>query len=206
MITTTYLRLSKASFLTQAPKPHGEAKKASLEKAESFVSGAAMYAAVGKAHYWNIYRLGWDSLHWARYFKRPDIQIAFICDEQKQKIGYLELQIHKDFSIEIVNFGLLPEFIGQGFGRSALESVLGHCFDMSAEEVWLHTCSLDHPLALKNYYARGFALLREESNNYIPLDPEPTLDVLADTTWTTRRAPSTPLRTSNEQRYSAHAG
>jgi hypothetical protein len=37
--------------------------------------------------------------------------------------------------------------------------------------VWLHTCSLDHPAALRNYQARGFEVYREESYDArIPLD------------------------------------
>ena len=30
------------------------------------------------------------------------------------------------------------------------------------ERVWLHTCTLDHPHALRNYLRRGFLVVRKE--------------------------------------------
>lgn len=204
MITTTYLRLPRLSFACKGMGNRSTDKKAFLEKADQVEACVAMYAVVGAAHYWNVYRLGWTDKHWDCYFHRPNIRISFISNEEGQVVGYLELQIHDNASIEIVNFGLRPEFIGQGYGRSSLEAVLKHCADLGAEEVWLHTCSLDHPLALKNYYARGFEFVRHERTNYIPLDSDPTEDLLVDATWKTHHVKPTPIRTSNEQRSVAY--
>jgi hypothetical protein len=34
---------------------------------------------------------------------------------------------------------------------------------MKPRRVWVHTCTLDHPSALKNYQARGFSLYKTET-------------------------------------------
>ena len=47
--------------------------------------------------------------------------------------------------------------MGGGFLTAAVEKA----WEMEAARVWVHTCSLDHPNALKNYQARGFQIYRE---------------------------------------------
>ena len=34
--------------------------------------------------------------------------------------------------------------------------------EVETERVWVHTCSLGHPSALKNYQARGFTIYKTE--------------------------------------------
>lgn len=47
--------------------------------------------------------------------------------------------------------------------RSSVEaSALEEAWRMDATRVWVHTCSLDHPGALKNYEARGMRLYHTE--------------------------------------------
>ena len=70
-----------------------------------------------------------------------------------------------DGVVEIAYFGLLPEFIGRGAGRSLLAAAINRAWSWrgTTTRVWLHTCSLDHPRALPNYLAAGFRVVREES-------------------------------------------
>jgi GNAT superfamily N-acetyltransferase len=74
---------------------------------------------------------------------------------------YFELEKNND-NVEIAYFGLLPQFIGRGIGGYLLTRAVEQAWQMSAERVWIHTCSLDHPGALSNYQARGFRLLKQE--------------------------------------------
>jgi GNAT superfamily N-acetyltransferase len=78
--------------------------------------------------------------------------------------GYAELDRTCVENVEIVFFGLMPEFIGKGLGSYLLTAVVEHAWDVGAERVWLHTCTLDHPAALPNYLARGFRLFRTEQS------------------------------------------
>ena len=77
--------------------------------------------------------------------------------------GFAELERATDGSVEIVYFGLLPEFIGRRVGRPFLEAIVGRAWDGGTTRVWLHTCTLDHPRALTNYLAGGFRVVREEA-------------------------------------------
>jgi GNAT superfamily N-acetyltransferase len=66
--------------------------------------------------------------------------------------------------VEITCFGLLPAFIGQGIGGHLLATVTARAWDLAGRRpdleatrrVWLHTCSLDGPAALRTYRSRGF--------------------------------------------------
>jgi GNAT superfamily N-acetyltransferase len=59
-------------------------------------------------------------------------------------------------------FGLLPPFLGQGIGGALLTAAIERAWAMDARRVWVHTCTLDHPAALRNYQARGFRLYDEK--------------------------------------------
>ena len=65
--------------------------------------------------------------------------------------------------IEIAYFGLLPEFIGRGFGGGLLTSAIETAWTWAPtpSRVWVHTCNRDHPSALANYQARGFKIYKK---------------------------------------------
>lgn len=75
-----------------------------------------------------------------------------------ESAGYFELQLQEHDSVEIVYFGLVPEFIGKGLGGWLLARAVEEAWAMGegARRVWLHTCTLDSERALPNYKARGF--------------------------------------------------
>ena len=76
--------------------------------------------------------------------------------------GYFELRSEPDGAVEIVYFGLLPQFTGRGFGRYMLTEAVEQAWASGARRVWLHTNTLDHPAALPNYQKRGFRVTRTE--------------------------------------------
>jgi GNAT superfamily N-acetyltransferase len=76
---------------------------------------------------------------------------------------YFEFKPHGDGSVEIACFGLLPEYIGRGWGKYLLSEAVREAWRERPTRVWLHTCTLDHPAALPNYLERGFRAVREES-------------------------------------------
>ncbi|MCA1324764.1 GNAT family N-acetyltransferase [Herbaspirillum sp. alder98] len=168
MIKTTYLKINQSDYLLRRAALTTKLLIIPLRNAQLC---AALYAEVGEPHYWNIYRVCWNQHAWEAYLGQPNIRISQI-QLGSTTVGYLELK-RTDDAIEIVNFGLLPQFQGRGMGRAALESVLAYGFSFGVTEIWLHTCSLDHPAALSNYYARGFQLVKEVGDNFLPLDPVP---------------------------------
>lgn len=60
--------------------------------------------------------------------------------------------------VEIAYFGLAPHFVGRGLGGALLTSAIEEAWRWDASRVWVHTCSLDHPSALRNYEARGMRI------------------------------------------------
>jgi GNAT superfamily N-acetyltransferase len=87
---------------------------------------------------------------------------TFVAYVDGSPAGYFELLPDGEGGIEIVYFGLLPSFVGRGLGGHLLTTALEEAWRMDPTRVWVHTCSLDHPAALKNYQARGMDLYRTE--------------------------------------------
>lgn len=85
--------------------------------------------------------------------------------------GFLEVQGHSKSEVEIVVFGLVPEFIGKGFGAGALSEAVHIAWNTPSldgeppQRIWLHTSTRDHPAALPNYEARGFRCFRTEERD-----------------------------------------
>ncbi|MEM6507853.1 MAG: GNAT family N-acetyltransferase, partial [Planctomycetota bacterium] len=69
--------------------------------------------------------------------------------------GFYELDCSRDHETEIKYFALMPGFIGGGLGRFMLNAAIAQASKRGLPLI-VDTCSLDHPVALENYKARGF--------------------------------------------------
>jgi GNAT superfamily N-acetyltransferase len=76
--------------------------------------------------------------------------------------GFAELDRRRQGEIELVQFGLMPEFIGRGLGKYFLQWTIDKAWSYQPRRFWLHTCSLDHPVALPNYLKARFVLYKQE--------------------------------------------
>ncbi|MFN0196577.1 MAG: GNAT family N-acetyltransferase [Planctomycetaceae bacterium] len=76
--------------------------------------------------------------------------------------GFAELDRNIDGEIEMVQFGLVRDFIGQGLGKYFLQKMIDTAWNYNPRRFWLHTCSKDHPAAMPNYQQAGFALYHSE--------------------------------------------
>lgn len=120
-----------------------------------------LYEEVGRAYRWTD-RLGWSDAVIQDYLAIPGVSV-WLMSWQESPAGYFELREHDDRSVEIAYFGLLPEFIGRGWGKYLLTRAVESAWQLGPERVWLHTCTLDHPAALPNYLSRGFRPVRQET-------------------------------------------
>ncbi len=57
----------------------------------------------------------------------------------------------------------LEEYFGKKLGGYLLSEAIKNSFNQGAKRVWVHTCSLDHENALKNYLARGMKVFKTET-------------------------------------------
>ncbi len=124
------------------------------------------YKQVGKKHRW-IDRLSWSDEKWINYISNKNLETYIICESEKL-VGFFELLNNPELQeTEISYFGLLEEYIGKGIGGYALSVAIRKSFEKNIKRVWLHTCTLDHPNALKNYIARGMTIFKKENINIL---------------------------------------
>lgn len=88
---------------------------------------------------------------------RPSTEIHFL-EQDGVPIGLAELHRGEGgpANVEIAMFGVVPEATGTGAARQLMNAALAIAWDGDTERVWLHTCSFDHPAALRFYRRSGF--------------------------------------------------
>ncbi len=121
----------------------------------------ALYRLVGEQWGW-IDKLGWSDQDWERYAADEHLR-TFIASWRGATAGYYELRRDDAQAVEVAYFGLAPDFIGRGLGGALLTDALKRAWAWDARRVWLHTCTLDHPAALKNYLARGMQVYDQKT-------------------------------------------
>ena len=158
-----YLEINSIKSLNEVNTPN---QKLILEKIvpPNIELNKFFYKNVGKNHRW-VDRLIWDNLKWTSYLEKKNIH-TYILKLNEDLVGYFE--VVQDFSTnssEIAYFGILDDYIGKKFGGYFLSEAIKICFKLNSIKVWVHTCSLDHKHALKNYLNRGMKIFKEESIN-----------------------------------------
>jgi GNAT superfamily N-acetyltransferase len=185
IVTTWYLEMLDPSWL----RPPGRGRRDAPEgltvvqaEVPSPELGRFLYTAVGGDWWWTN-RLGWTYDRWLAHLDRPALQ-TWVGYVSGTPAGYFELECQAEASVEIVQFGLLPRFVGRGLGGVLLTAATERARAMGSgaggavakrggagsetggpgvRRVWLHTCTLDSPHALANYRARGFRVYRSET-------------------------------------------
>ena len=158
-VTRTYLELWSPEDLRVVAAPDPAPQIARLDRCTPGLF-RFLYAEVGRPFRWTD-RLSWTDEQIQRHLEDPGISI-WLMSWADDPAGYFELRSHADRSVEIAYFGLLPGFIGRGWGKYLLSRAAQAAWDLAPSRVWLHTCTLDHPAALPNYLKRGFRPVREE--------------------------------------------
>jgi GNAT superfamily N-acetyltransferase len=158
-VTRTYLEMTSPTDLRSVPVPVPAPELRRLENC-SVEQFRFLYREVGRAYRWTD-RLSWNDETIREHLLTPGVSV-WLLSWQEKPAGYFELKGHEDGSVEIAYFGLLPEFIGRGWGKYLLGLAVNAAWALGTHRVWLHTCTLDHPAALPNYQKRGFRPVRQE--------------------------------------------
>lgn len=119
-----------------------------------------LYDIVGEPFEW-FDKKEWSSSQWQEYVEDVTLH-TWVAYKDGAVAGYFELQEQDNSTVEIKYFGLTTLFIGKGLGSGFLSFAINEAWDLGAKKVILNTCDKDHPMALKNYLARGFNKIREE--------------------------------------------
>lgn len=157
--TITYLEMRSAPARVQIPRP---ARPHALMRAHkptvSFYR--YLYNAVGEPWLW-WERRTMDDATLASIVQHAMVEI-YVLHVEGVPAGYAELDRRKAPEIELAYFGLVPEFIGQGFGRYFLTWAVDAAWSYAPSRLWVHSCSLDHPNALPAYQRAGFVPYQQE--------------------------------------------
>ena len=159
-IYRSYLEIKKLDDLNETSRPNKNCK-IELVNPSNFQLNKFFYKQIGKKHRW-IDRLSWNEQVWRNYIDNSRVS-TYVIKEKKDLAGYFE-QIYNEQNneYEIAYFGILEEFRSKKYGSYLLSNAIKSKLKDGAKRVWVHTCSLDHENALKNYLARGMKVFKEE--------------------------------------------
>jgi len=168
--TRTFLEMRRADALMAVDFPGVDPQVRRLDAAPPSLY-RYLYREVGRPWFW-IERLDWSDARIAGHLQAPGIEL-WLLTVGGTPAGFFELH-RTAHDVEIAYFGLLPEFIGRRLGPALLTVAARQAWQSGPARVWLHTCSLDHPAAIRNYQRIGFVRYREERYDaVIPLGRPP---------------------------------
>ena len=138
-----------------------------LEKKPTVDFCKFLYKEVGRDFFWRD-RLKWSDQNWLNYISNDFFKL-YTLKQNNELAGYYELLYDPKIpSMEIPYFGIFKEFFGKGIGGYLLTEAILTSFNHKINKVWVHTCTLDHPNALKNYLARGMTVFKTEEIFFNP--------------------------------------
>jgi GNAT superfamily N-acetyltransferase len=124
------------------------------------------------AYYRFLYDAVGNNWNWRSRKKLTDDALATIIHDPRNEVhvvhvdgvpaGFVDVDRRAEGEIEISQFGLIPEFIGQGLGKWFLRWTVDKAWSYGPKRLWLHTCTNDHPMALPNYLKAGFTIYKQE--------------------------------------------
>ena len=162
-VQRNYLEINSIQDLNKVIKPEGDYFLDLLDPI-NFQLNKFFYKNIGKKHKW-IDRLVWTEAQWIDYVSNKNVK-TYVFKFKDDLAGFFELISHGEKKeVEIAYFGLLEEFQNKKLGSYLLSQAIQKSFNGSTERVWVHTCSLDHKNALKNYIARGMKIFKTETVN-----------------------------------------
>jgi GNAT superfamily N-acetyltransferase len=159
-VTTWFLQMTDSAQLAEAPEPDPELEIRRAELPSPELS-RMLYTAVGSDWNWSD-RRSWTWDRWLEFLARAELE-TWVAYVRGTPVGYAELE-HQGDAVELASFGLLPAFMGRGLGPRLLDAVLRRAWELGPQRVWVHTCSLDGPAALRTYQARGLEIYDERTH------------------------------------------
>ena len=163
IVERNYLEINSLKDLNYSKKPNENCNLQLIDPPD-FQINKFFYKKIGQDHRWKD-RLVWDEKKWIQYVENPKVKTQVLHDKE-DIIGYCEQVFHfENKNCEIAYFGILKEYYGKKYGGFLLSEAINNSFINGIERVWLHTCSLDHKYALKNYQARGMKIFKSETIN-----------------------------------------
>ena len=162
-VQRNYLEINSIKDLNDAIEPNDDFSL-NLLKPINFQLNKFFYKNIGKKHKW-VDRLVWTEAQWIDYVSNKNVK-TYVFKFKDDLAGFFELILHSEKKeVEIAYFGLLEEFQNKKLGSYLLSQAIKKSFTENINRVWVHTCTLDHKNALKNYISRGMKIFKTETIN-----------------------------------------
>tara|TARA_B100000795_G_scaffold250801_1_gene219207 strand:+ start:667 stop:1170 length:504 start_codon:yes stop_codon:yes gene_type:complete len=156
-----YLEIKSLKDFKEVKKPL-ENYLVVLVNPKDFRLNKFFYRNIGKKHKW-VDRLTWSDQNWIDYVSDKKLY-TFVMKDKNELVGYFELIFYQDTrESEIAYLGILENYFGNRLGGYILSEAIKKSFTLGSLRTWVHTSSLDHKNALKNYLARGMKIFKSET-------------------------------------------
>lgn len=129
-----------------------------------------LFARVGGPWLW-FSRLIMDDSELQSIIDDPLIEVFAVQDPNGIEVGMLELDFREPRDCELSYLGLIPELAGSGHGKWLMAEALMRAWRKTIARVHVHTCTLDHPGALRFYRNSGFTVRGQAVETF----PDPRL-------------------------------
>ena len=160
-VERNYIEISSLNQLNASEKKFQDFLIELLEP-DNFQLNKFFYKNIGKNHHW-VDRLVWSDQQWIKYVSDKKVK-TYILKNNNDLAGFFEIILHSDKNeVEIAYLGLLEEYHNKNLGSFLLTTAIKKSFLEEPRRVWVHTCTLDHKNALKNYIARGMKIFKTET-------------------------------------------
>jgi GNAT superfamily N-acetyltransferase len=150
----TYLEMTRPPTTAAHPTPSG----VGLERlrASDAVRFQQLFRVIAGAWLWGGH-LTKSAEQIAALLESPDCEI-YVAADPLGDIGLLQLGFDGKDGIEVEYFGLVERAIGKGVGHWLMQEAIALAFAKPIRRLWLHTCTFDHPGALRFYQLAGFKI------------------------------------------------
>lgn len=146
------------TFLEMTEPPAAEHAEPALElrrfDGNALEDYRLLFRAVGEDWLWSS-RLEMADEALRAILADPRVE-AYAARDGECDIGLLELDFREDAACELSFFGLTAGFVGRGFGRRLMNEAIRRAWAKPIRRFWVHTCTLDHPVAPAFYCRSGF--------------------------------------------------
>lgn len=159
-VTITHLEMTTRPTRPSHPHPPG---RHALMRAEAppVAFYRFLYDTIGEPWFWYARRQMSDEALSA-IIRDPKVEI-FVLHAEGCPVGFIELDRRAGPDIDIALFGIMPTYLGRGFGSFLLDWGVNLAWSYEPARLTVRTSSLDHPRALQVSQRAGFVAVRQET-------------------------------------------
>ncbi len=164
--TVTFLEMTAPAVLRRPPPaPRG---RVAILRAEAIPVHfyRYLYHTVGRDYVW-VFRKRMSDEALAAHLATAGVEV-FVLYAEGVPAGFAELDFTKAREASLAYFGLVPDYLGRGFGAWFLQQMIDLMWARGAARLLVNTCTLDHPAALPLYQRMGFTPYAQEHQTITP--------------------------------------